>query len=458
VGGQANLEVGTMESSRRLGAAALSMFLLVGIAVATPAAAGHLNCGHIVTVSTTLDADLFCPTGDGLIVEGSGIVLNLNGHTVRGELERRTVSQPGAIGDNGEVGAPYTVRFARGQFAGIRVRGNRNAVMGPGTVKNFAAGIVVEGGANNSVNGLTVEENLGPPGTSDLGDGIMLFDSRGNSISGNTVRDNGPFDGVALLGSSGRNVIQGNRIQGNAQPEICPEFDLFRFSVSGGGIVHTCGPTHPSFKPFTFFTQQIHGIKLEGVVLGAPFENRLSGNVITGNGNTGVFIPSTCPDFGPNAQCQGESIRDNIVNGNQVHRNGFGYPTGRRAATVFEGPSNGGSGIIMMIGGPNPPIRQTVYGNTVNDNAKHGIAVLAHRPGNPVTVSRIYANTALRNNAIPDGGPAFNGMDGNAFVNPGSPCDSNVWAGNNFGSSPADIGGPIPSNNLTNHPCVGPML
>ncbi len=443
---------------RRFCCTAAGMSLLVAITVATPAAAGHLTCGQVVTASTTLDSDLFCPTGDGLILQGSGIVLNLNGHTIRGELERRTVTQPGAIGDNGQEGSPYTVRFAKGQFAGIRIRGTRNTVVGPGTVTNFAAGVIIEGGASNGVNGLTVEENLGPPGTDDLGDGIMVLNSRGNVISGNTVRDNGPFDGIVLLGGSVRNVVQGNRIVENRQPEVCPERDLFRFSVSGGGIVHTCGPTHPSFKPFTFINQQNHGIKLESLGGISPQENRLVGNVITGNGNTGVFIPSTCPDFGPGATCEGEPIRDNLVQGNQVNRNGYGYPTGIRGAAVFEGPSNGGSGIVMMIGGPNPPIRQTVSGNMVNENAKDGIAVLAHRPGNTTTMSTIHGNTALRNNGLPGGAPAFNGQDGNAFVNPSAPCDANVWANNNFGSSPADIGGPVPPNNLTNHPCVGPRL
>ena len=447
-----------MSKLRRFVGTAAVLCLLLGPAVAGPAEAGHLSCGQVVTTSVTLDADLFCPNGDGLIVQGSGIVLNLNGHTIRGQLETRSVTQPGATGDNGVTGAPYTVRFAKGQFAGVRVRGTRNAVTGPGRVEQFAAGVVVEGGAGNAVTNLTAERNLGPPGTSDLGDGIMVFDSNYNSILGNTVRDNGPFDGIVLLGASGHNVVRGNVVRDNRQPEICPEFDVFRFSVSGGGSVHVCGPTHPVLKPFNFTNQQNHGVKLEGVGTIGPHDNVIEGNVIEGNGNNGVFVPSTCPDFGPDAACRGEPIRDNVIRGNRVDGNGFGYPTGLPGFRIFEGPGNGGSGIIMMIGGPNPPIRTRVAGNTVNGNAKHGIAVLAHRPGNPVTMSTIIGNTALRNNALPGGAPAFNGQDGNAFVNPATPCDSNVWAGNNFGRSAADIGGPVPPNNLTNHPCVGPVL
>ncbi len=219
-----------------------------------------------------------------------------------------------------------------------------------------------------------------------------------------------------------------------------------------------CGPSHAIAKPYTFFNQQNHGIRLEGQGRISPYENNLSGNVVTNNGNTGIFIPSACPDFGPGATCAAEPIRDNLVRGNQVNRNGFGYPTGLPDRRIFEGPDNGGSGIIMMIGGPNPPIRQTVIGNTANENARHGISVLPHRPGNPVTMSRIFGNTAVRNNQLPGGPPSFNGQDGNADVNPAAPCDNNVWAANYFGSSRADIGGPVPPNNLTNHPCVGPRL
>ncbi len=447
-----------MTRFRRLFGGAAVVTLVLGPTLPTPAAASHVSCGQVITSSTTLDADLVCPDGNGLVIQGNGVVLNLNGHTVRGHLETRTVSQPAAFGDNGVLGAPYTVRFAPGQFAGIRIRGNRNAVVGPGTVEEFAAGIVIEGGASNSVTNVTVQRNLGPPGTDDLGDGIMVLHSTGNVLSGNTIRDNGPFDGVVLLGGSGRNIVRSNRIVDNRQPEICPEFDLFRFSVSGGGIVHVCGPTHPNQKPYTFINQQNHGVKFEGLGPVAPHANTIEGNRIENNGNTGVFVPSTCPDFGPGAQCPGEQIRDNVIRGNQINRNGFGWPAGLNSARLFEGTGNGGSGITMMTGGPKPPIRTLVTGNMVNRNAKNGIAVLAHRPGNPVTMSTITFNMAIGNNVLPFGGPAFNGQDGNAIVNPDAPCDSNVWSGNYFGSSLAHIGGPVPPNNLTNHPCVGPVL
>ncbi len=132
------------------------------------------------------------------------------------------MTQAGGTGDNGQIGAPYTVRFAKGQFAGVRIKGNRNIVAGRGGVRNFAAGIVIEGGSANTVTRVTVEENFGPPGSDDLGDGIVVLDSTGNQITANTVRNNGPFDGIVLLGGAGRNVIRANLIVDNRQPEISP--------------------------------------------------------------------------------------------------------------------------------------------------------------------------------------------------------------------------------------------
>jgi hypothetical protein len=438
--------------------------LVAGVCTAAPAAA-QVSCGQVITTSVTLDRDLFCPAGNGIILQGNGLVLNLNGHTIRGELDSRTVSQPGALGDGGLLGGPYVTRFAKGQFVGIDVRGSRNLVVGPGTVKHFAAGVVINGingGGDNTVRRLTVEENLGPPVSDFFGDGIMILESSGNRVGLNTVRNNGAYDGIALLGNTRDNLIHDNVVVDNTIPEVCPDFDVFVFSVSGGGEQHLCGPSHPTRGPFTFVNQQNHGIKLEGGAGGgAARNNTIQNNLITGNGNTGIFLTTTCPDLGEEGQtCFGDQHADNVFRGNRVNANGFGHPAGLPDRRMFEGPANGGGGMTVMIGGPRPAIRSLVTGNTFNDNARDGVAVLAHRPGTGETSSQFTNNTALRNNASPVSGgfPAFNGQDGNVFISPQTPCDANAWSQNNFGAGPTDIGGPIPPNNLSSHPCVGPVL
>jgi parallel beta-helix repeat protein len=440
---------------------ASGMALLVGLVVtATPAAATTVSCGQVITASTTVSNDLFCPTGDGLVIRGNGITLNLNGHMIMGELLTHTTTQPTGLGDNGVVGAPYVVTFAKGQFAGIRVQGARDSVVGPGRVMRFAAGVVLEGGDHHVVRNVTVQDNLGPPNSEELGDGIILDQTTDSTITGNTVRNNGPFDGIGLLGSAGRNLIQGNAVIDNKMPEICPDYDVFRFSISGGGIILFCGPSDPVKKPFTFVNEQDQGIKLEGQGPEGTHNNVVAGNTVTGNGNAGVLVPAQCPDHGPGNECPGLPNRDNVIRNNAVNANGFGYPAGTNTLRVFEGTNNGGSGIVLLMGGPNPPVRHTISGNTVNGNAANGIAILPHRPGIGSTNNTIVGNVALHNNAAPvlGGMPTFNGYDGNANVTPATPCDHNVWRGNYFGSTAADIGPPAPPANLTNNPCVGPQL
>jgi hypothetical protein len=211
-------------------------------------------------------------------------------------------------------------------------------------------------------------------------------------------------------------------------------------------------------KPFTNINEENHGIKIEGQGTTSAHHNLVAENVVTGSGNAGIFVPSQCADFEQaGGQCPGDANHDNVIRNNQVNANGFGYPTGHPSFRVFEGLNNGGSGIVLLIGGPKPPFRHVITGNTVNDNAENGITVLPHRAGNGSTMSSFSANTALRNNAnpVPGGFAAYNGFDGNVV----NPCDSNFWArNNNFGSSLADIHGPVPPNNLTNQPCVGPQL
>ncbi len=57
-------------SIRRILGIASGTALVLGLVVAAPAAASHLSCGQVITASTTLDADLFCPSGDGLVIQG----------------------------------------------------------------------------------------------------------------------------------------------------------------------------------------------------------------------------------------------------------------------------------------------------------------------------------------------------------------------------------------------------
>lgn len=133
--------------------------------------AGPPTGGIEITKDTTLQAELSCGRGPGLVVEVDGVTVDLGGHAVSGD--------PGS-----GAGEP-----------GIVLRGVSGVTVRNGTVQGFAAGVVIEGGSGNVLEGLTVQDNIGSP-DGELGDGIVVNGSRGNRIAGNLVRRNGPFSGI----------------------------------------------------------------------------------------------------------------------------------------------------------------------------------------------------------------------------------------------------------------------
>ena len=70
---------------RALASGVVSAALLVSVALGGTAAAAApvVTCGSTVTTDVTLTADLYCPSGDGIIL-GSNVTLDLGGHSLVG--------------------------------------------------------------------------------------------------------------------------------------------------------------------------------------------------------------------------------------------------------------------------------------------------------------------------------------------------------------------------------------
>src|SRR5438132_11034588 len=60
--------------------AAMLLFVLTG----GQALAANVNCGDVITQSTTLDSDLNC-SGTGILIGADNVTLDLSGHTVAGD-------------------------------------------------------------------------------------------------------------------------------------------------------------------------------------------------------------------------------------------------------------------------------------------------------------------------------------------------------------------------------------
>ncbi len=310
---------------------------------------GATACGQEIKSNTTLDGNIHCTNGPALIITADNIVLDLGGFTITGE------------------GA------AAGGVPGILLKNVKGVTVRKGTVKGFGAGVAIAGGANNVIENVTVEDNIGST-DGDFGDGITVSASSGNVIQGNTVRRNGPFSGISLVGACTKNQIRDNVVSDN---------NMLPGDPSNG--------------------RQDMGIRVEGP---AANNNTISGNTVTGSGAEGICVLPTCTD--PQAGCAGTPGNEgNVISKNMSHSNGT---------------SGQGSGIrLFAVPQPVAASKTVISDNVTNDNKTFGVAIDAVGAANPGPP----ANTATGNSGKGNG--QFDGYDGNTPA-----CGSNTWKGNTF--------------------------
>jgi parallel beta-helix repeat protein len=183
-----------------------------------------LSCGQTVTVSVALTADMSCPGSDGLGIGANGIVVNLNGHTIRGDGTHTGVLDSGHTGvviENGTVdgfnygillqpGASGTVQNVRSQTSviGIDALGNSMLISGDYALGS-GTGILVADGSGAKVIGNWAE--------SSASDGIDVEDATGVSVTGNKATNN-IGSGIVLFNSTG--LVSGNVADGNSNSGI----------------------------------------------------------------------------------------------------------------------------------------------------------------------------------------------------------------------------------------------
>jgi parallel beta-helix repeat protein len=309
--------------------------------------------GAEITEDTTLDADVACERGPALVIAADDITVDLGGHTVTGG------SDPGHRGP------------------GILFRGVTGASVRNGTVENFDAGVVVDGGSANVVESLIVQDNVGSP-DGELGDGIVIDNSRDNRIRANVVRRNGPFSGICLGPSAAGNEVGDNTVTDN---------NMSHLGDSEAG-------------------RQTMGIRIEGPAANA---NRVVANTVTGSGADGIVVLATCDNPDGDPPCAGTPPNEH----NQIIAN----------ITSANGRSGRGAGIrVFSMPVPVPPAHNTVRDNVADDNTSYGIAIDAAPLGSP-------GNTAVGNRAHGNG--EYDGSDGTLMP----PCGANVWEDNDFGTA-----------------------
>lgn len=337
---------------RKLAVGAGLALVLGSTTLVSPASGAHLACGDTVTTHTTLHGDIGPCSDHGLIVGADNIVINLNGYRIFGTPE---------VDDGAGV---YVLNRT-----GVTVRG--------GTVTDFDAGVVIQGGSRNTVQQMVVRDNIGdisPVAFTDFGDGILVFNSSHNRVLSNLAENNGPYSGITLLGNADDNLIQGNTTQKNVAVT----------SRSGHGGSET---------------QENDGIRVETISNAlSPDRNRIVGNTVKDNGLDGIAVFPLA--------------KDNIIEGNVVTGNG-------KLGNVRPGDG------IHVFGRSQ---RTIVRNNRVTANARHGIILDFFDPDSFTlpSLNRVERNISVGNGVAPDGFPAFDLNENNRF------CADHTWANNVF--------------------------
>jgi hypothetical protein len=236
---------------------------------AGPALAQPLQCGDTVAQDTTLTNDLLDCHGDGLIIGADGITLDLNGHTISGQII--------------SGGLPDQV--------GIENAGHDDVTITNGTVTFFAGGGVhlVPG-----PNGERVDRNRVDHLTMDFfgSFGILLEGGgSGNRFTANTVnRPN--FIGIGLFGTaaaSSGNVVSGNSIISAYSANIALRYGTFTGTLIQDNTADQVDTQEHWGASIAVGSRYTSG---EGDFRGTV----VRGNRMEGNFGGGVFVSDTATD------------------------------------------------------------------------------------------------------------------------------------------------------------------
>jgi hypothetical protein len=202
------------------------------------AQASTVECGAVVLESLKLKEDLGPCPGDGLVIGASGIRIDLNGHKL------------------------FATQRAN---IGIRLEGWSNVTVKGGVVDGFDTGMLVSGGQEHTLTGLTLRNNrfglriTDAPNSAHRIDGNVVAGNRligvllspfaeGVTLSKSDVRDNAGY-GIVLDEASAFNVVQGNAAHRNAERdiELRQKKVLFQRANAVAPVLQVLSPVRPPY-------------------------------------------------------------------------------------------------------------------------------------------------------------------------------------------------------------------
>ncbi|MCA1702798.1 MAG: right-handed parallel beta-helix repeat-containing protein [Actinobacteria bacterium] len=304
---------------------------------ASAATAAVQMCGMTIVNNTTLSADLFCPVGQGLLVDGNDVILDLNGHTIRGG------------GASGTAPPPYFYT------AGVRVVGGTGAIVKNGTIQAFAAGFALAKPARAATaTALTLLDN---------GNGVAIqlpssqSPTDSNRIEGNLITRS---VNTAILVQGDKNVVTANSVVNNSRSAIV-----------------VSGPFGGTLSANTLLSNSIsqYGTASPGfasVFVSKATDTTVDGNSVGPGTGTGVVVADATKT---------------VLNNNSLTANAVGIEVGPNAinTTVTTNSANNNTGNGIWIRSAST----TVNSNTANSNGAWGVQGLLGMFGTNAAVGNV---------------------------------------------------------------------
>lgn len=432
-------------------------------------------CGEQVFHSLTAANSIGPCPGDGLDIEASGITVNLNRHTITGSHGSATppggqiqVSDPAVTGSTVTVNGHEQVGINLDGVSNVTIKGAncpnpaghmpRGQCKKRATVQLFDAGVAINDGGHNLVQGIRAVDNINynvvyqtgnndqhPTSqmqygalvsTCDYGDGITTDDSSDNLIRGNTAIHNGPYSGISMVDDSNGNLVRGNTVDHTQVAAVDPTgkstvcgasfffhigMQLGRGSQDVGIRVEGPGADNDTVSGNTVTDSMLAGISMNSYVCHQPSD---AGNkppeppntnaMIAGNKVDGVSAGSAITEFasGPEGTITCPAY-DSTIASNTVS-NATGSGTGFGDGVFIASMSTGNS----------------VRDNTSNNNSRDGIELggpfTSDSQSFPGATDNVVSGNSAHGNALWDG----------ADDTPG--CDNNTWTGDSFGTANQD--------------------
>lgn len=243
--------------------------LAAGAVFAGPAQSDTvLGCGSTLIESVVLDHDIGPCPGDGLVIEGGNVSVDLNGHAIIGSSSGTGVSVRPSI----DV-ALTNVSVTNGSITGFEV--------GLGIFVDEPAGGCGEAGAIR-VDRVAIRSN-------GLGVSIFGFGCETTILLSRNVVSNSVRDGI-LVGNVGPVSIVNNQIVGNGYDGIRAFFDCVRV-IDGNFIARNA---------------------VDGIDIGDSVAS-ITNNVLQKNGAVGLWIRESVAELIPSYY-----VADNVADGNGI--------------------------------------------------------------------------------------------------------------------------------------------